>query len=690
MTEARYVSLKSEQGDSTEQKLVASVPQHARDLLRLLKGDSDDMVINAKELSDGRPDGSNSGLAVKGVLLDVRFIDTKDKEKMCMVRLLVDEKVRLAIQALDTNKAGDSSLVCIDDFKAMARVDVRYQMTPEDRAAVEASFAARKAKLSPNRKNGNVSVGVKALYTGMVLSLSMYKVPDLKSGGVDVTAGAVVQFNGVQFTLEWNGASYGDRPSCHAAKYSVIKNDEGNASRLATAMDLASTIPPLDPSAPSSFSLGAWPSGMHVIRDEIPAHLRGMESGSAGNGILRIEGKPADSADDMDTDNDTNTKLVVPARPNVYMGVGEPFVAHVGETEAQELARLAVGSTAGVPTSFMRPVLSTDKDALQYEDANKNERVRVKFALPGSQIIAGERVPVVIHCTVPTGDATQMLSATAGNAGQVMVLPAMVAALQGPLLIEPKVAGDHEYESDAFHGALNFTSYCSTIPPVVLQLTVPRAGFLVSSEFMLMERAIAARTANVHTQAASAAAGCAYYQVDGAPTKSSGVLMLNSTPFGYFDDAGQAKLHEKIKPHLTAGADKQRQAVAPLLGELKGPLVDILASHDFYVVGRIVPTVEVIEHQKQAREDDIDALMKNNEQLMTTGQIPAAFPRDIYQAAIEASPAPPARLAHYAVVKSVSDGSFVHARMKRQIEKISSNSKRLAVENSAGTKEEVD
>ena len=273
-----------------------------------------------------------------------------------------------------------------------------------------------------------------------------------------------------------------------------------------------------------------------------------------------------------------------------------------------------------------------------------------------------------------------MLTGTVNHTFQEAVLPAMIAGLAGPLLVEPKIAGEHDFESESLKDSLNMTSYVSTIPPLVLQMTVPRAGFQVSADWMLLERAICSRNIKARTDAINSSSVCTYYMVDGVPTESSKVLMLNTTGLGYYDEASHAKLVAKMATLLTSPAEKQRQAIAPLVDSLTGPLCSLAKSHDFFVVGKIVPTVEVMEHQAELRERDLPSLLKGNEMLMTTGAVPEWFPAEVYEAAKQTTTHVAKVTGHYAVIKSMTDGSFVRNRMKRQLEAIAGGAKRPSIE----------
>lgn len=663
--QAVYVSLAPEQGSAEERALVASLADTSRGaMLARLFDAASEMELDANVLSEARPDASRTGMSIKATLLHAHAIKCSDGKMMTMCDVVLSGPLSVALQAQDTDKNGASCLSFDgDEARAWARVDTRYAMCEMDRKLIEAD---RGSKLPANRTNGVVSLGVTPLFANQILTISLYNVAALESAGRAITPGAMLQFNSVQFDVQWKDGAAADRLSVRAGDYKVLKNDAENRTRFDRCADESNIVPPLDQTTVLEHStVMEWPKDM-LLNRELPAASR-------GNGLQTESAPMRSNAPPAITDGSQPSgggvappRLLVPEHPKVFYNFGAPFVAHVGESQAQTQARFSDPESRGFPTLFLRPVLSTDEDALTYEDQNKKKCVRAKFELVALQQIADRQVKAVIHCTVPKDGPVQMLTGTVATAAQEMVLPAIIACMQGPLVLELKTAGEHEFPINELEGAVNLSSYVSVIPPLVLPLTVPRAGIQVSHAFVIGEMALRA-SLDLRTEMQIVAAACEYHRVAGPPSTQSKVMLLNQCIMGCFDDASNTKLHARLERMRAKPKSEQRAAIKDLLGDLTGEVTTLGTTHDFFVVGRFVPSPVVMQHQNALRAENIDALLRGNEQLLLEGILPESYPREAYTTCNALARTSELTLI-YAVAKTGSSGSFIQERMKRQLE----------------------
>lgn len=658
-----YVSLGIEGGSVEERALIESVAKTPRGaVLAQLFEAASEMELDANVLSEARPDASRTGMSVKATLLHAHTIKCADGKPMTMCDVVLPGSLSMAIQAQDTDKNGSSCVSFENDTRAWARVDTRYAMSDMDRKMIEAD---RGTKLPTNRTNGIVSLGVTPLHPDQILTISLYNVAGLEAAGRAITPGAFLQFSSVQFDVQWKDGAAADRLSVRAADYKVLKNDMENQSRLNRCTDESNIVPPLDQtSVVEHATVMDWPNDM-LINRELPAASR--TNGVHTDPTPARPNAPLAITDSSQPANAVGaSRLIVPDYPKVFYNFGAPFVAHVGESQAQTFARFSDADSRGFPTVFLSPVLSTDEDAVVYKDQNKKECVRAKFELVALQKIGARQVKAVIHCTVPKDGPVQMLTGTVATVAQEILLPAIVACMRGPLVLELKGAGEHEFPIKELEGAINLSSYVSVIPPLVLPLTVPRAGIQVSHAFVVGEMALRATT-DLRMEMQMVAATCEYHRVAGPPSPHSKVMLLNQCIMGCFDDASNAKLQARLERMRAKPKSEQRAAIKDLLAELTGEVVTLGNTHNFFCVGRFVPSPTVIQHQETLRSQDPEALLRGNEQLLLDGILPESYPREAYTACNALARTSDLTLI-YAVAKADGASSFIQARMKRQLE----------------------
>lgn len=669
MTE-RYLSLAPIPASAGEQKLVnqLTLGGHVSDCLDLLFPE-DPMWIDGSEIDKSRPD-RESGLVVRGTLIDWRG-HTDAKNPMVFGSMILNEHISKCVVP-NNMKESEVPVVYSGDNRALVRVDATYKLTEADKAALK----SRGVAITAQRSNGVVSVGVTPLYTGMVFNFSVYGIDALKHDGAKVTAGAVLQLHRVEFVVKHENGVTGDNLAVRVGKYTVVKCDKDNGERLSCVLHDASSTPLLDGTIIKATQCqSGWPKEMHLIRNEVPATP--VQTGSQ----LAIDNGPG------------SCPLAVPDKPIIYTGRNISFIAHVGDSRDQAAMRMHCLSENSVFTRIHRPIPSGQEDAFKYtltQNGVSVSRTRAQFALIATQIQADKSVSnAIIHCTIPAGAQIEILTAIPDMfyAAQLAVLPALVACMTGPIMIEPKIATETLVEIKGFENAVHYSAYISSLNPRIAQLTIPFAGFQVSHAWMCIERAINS-ISNMRDK--HAGQPIEYYAIDGSPSLTSRVLQLNYTKLGFYDDASNDKLVRDFDSLKVAGEDKQRTAVSPLISTLKGPIVDLGATHYFFVIGRFVPTPHVIAHQRQLFASDPAALFKGNEQLALTGMIPDDFPHDVYDAMIEHHSSPSKKLQHYAISKEIVDGSRATNDMKRQLNAIVSAPKRLTIENSSTHTEELD
>lgn len=685
------VSILPEQGTPAERALVRAVPPIIADAYARLGGPAGAAAVLADTLASGRTDGGKTGMTLRAVLLEqhVRKVNVAgaDKDITHLSLLVIDSAVK-AFQARDKGRDGKSCIAYVGEERAFGRVDAAYPLSPADIAHLGGPAA-----LGANRKKGYVSVGLKPLSTGMVIKVSLYGVSGINYGSQPARPGSYLSIGGVTFTCDWNetdGVSQTVHCSGRDDSFRVLKSDEQNSQRLEAALQSVNFVPLLEP--PKCVRMSSeWPAAI-ATRNECSkataqmlllreAERSARGGGSATAGISMIEGRPGAAAGDDDEDDDTVLRLR--SRPLVMPGGDMTFVAHLGETMAQQMARSASNLTANVRTVFGLPILSTSKEAVLFKKSETVTDCHAQFSFVCRQTNTndptGAVLTSVIHCTVQPGEAMQMLTGFPTIDKQAAIVPSLIAGLCGPFLIEPRQTEEHDYNVELLAGAKSYVAYINHLAPSVLQQTVRRAGLRVSPTFMLVERA-AVNSIEKLNAARAAVSSLFYYTQDGHPTNQSNLLILGLTAQGFFDEESIGKITARMAPIANQSQAERRRALAQLLPELKGPVVDVMETHAGYYVGFFVPTAQIIEHQLALNETDPAALMAGNEQMLLTRNVPDGWPV-CYENLL--SGADIKRCVQYAVKKSIANGEETLQRIKRQLESIGSNSKRPALEAAA-------
>lgn len=629
--------------DSREVELLSQYNATAIDdaVASLFSTDLED-AIDPAIISGSRPDSSPGGFSIRLMLLSSKKITAGvDKRDMVMASGLIIDPMTKAITPDD--QKGLSSVLVMDDQNAIARVDVSYLLTEEDKVAIR----GRGATLGAKATKGRVPTGVIPLRRGMIVRFGVYGASALQQGSNPVTPGAIIALHGVTIEVDWDGKAIAQQLHISNRKYQVIRNED-NGERLSRFMDEAYCTPKIEGVGLRMRRMDAWPAGMFVSRNEEPAPSRGIDA------------------------------LCVPDAPQFMMPAGDPFMVHCGETQGQIRARLSAAGPESLPTRVICTVPLDRADAFTYETTVNNIKIpnsRALFALTIVQNTPTGQNRILVHCTITTGPQVEMLTATPTYKGQQVVLPALVACLTGPLALDVKIAGDSDIESGAFANCSNFTSYVGAIPPRLAQLTIPRAGFMVSHDYMLRLRVPSSVEGN---REAALKNPNAYYIVDGDPNVNSKLLSLNSTKYGFFDEQSTSKITELVK-ESRGSESKLFQAIDAIISDLNGPIRQIATTHDFFVVGAWIPTPEVIAHQRELAASDIEVLMRGNEEMLKKKCVPDDFPDDVYAPMLEQGNPPP-HLGHYAVHKSITNNEVVHNRIKNQLELGEQARKRKAVE----------
>lgn len=666
-------------GTDAESALMAMVPEEIRRQVQgLLPGAGDKMDVDL--VSNGRPSTSHKGFMITGTLLGTYVIacGAEKKESMLHATIIIDDVIDKAFQPHDAAKDESSCIFKVNSTMALARVDAQYKLTDEDRAKLKADGI----KLHQNTKSGHVSVGLRVVYKGMLLRVSRYNVKDITFKGAAATPGARVQFSNATFTVNWDRVNgLGSDISCLAGGHQVLRSGPSNALTLYSSLMLAATVPPLTFTAPETDPDAeplAWPRDMPMVL-ETPADPK-------------ADSRAPSSRPQIEASSEANPpapvhKLTFPTVPIMFRQVEAPFIAHLGESVEEQMARAMITPPGCNITTFLPPILSNDKDAVSRTLDDKSVSGQARFAILCKQSAkvddAYVTLSAIIHCQITINQPIQLFTGTTIFERHMRAIKSLVAGFRGPVLIEPHRAPDFDYEGlPGYENAVTVTSYISTIPTCVLALTASNAGLRVSPEMMRVYRAVDG-TADDAAAAPKWASNCHYHAMDGPAGSNSSAMMLNVTPPGFFDDKSMRAI-SAILAQNSGSPSKQRQAVSAALSGLTGPIVDLAETHDFYVVGLFVPTQEVIEHQRRLNATDPVALMEGNAQLINSRTVPTGFP-DFYESVLQE--ADQKDLIHYAVNKNFSGSDGSAQRIKRQIEAIGAN-KRAAIESSTGAKQE--
>lgn len=668
-------SLVPVRGTDSESALMAMVPEEIRRKVQsMLPRPTDKMDVDL--VSNGRPSTSHKGFMITGTLVGSYVIacGTDKKESMLHATIVIDDVVEKAFQPHDAAKNEPSCIFYVNSDMALARVDAQYKLTDEDKNKLKADGI----KLHQRTTSGHVSVGLRVLYKGMLLRVSRYGVKEITFKGAVATPGARVQFTNATFTVNWDRATgLGSDVSCLAGGHQVLRTGPSNAMTLYSSLMLATAVPSLTFTPPEMGPNAdpiKWPRDMPMVL-EFPADSKPDSRAPASR--PQIEASPSSGAPA------TAPKLTFPAHPIMFRQAEAPFIAHLGESVEEQTARALITPPGCNLTTFLPPILSTDKDAVSRTLEDKSVAGQARFAILCKQC-ANVGCPdvdlsAIIHCQITIKEPIQLFTGTTVFDRHMRAIKSLVAGFRGPVLIEPHLAPEFEYEGlPGYEHAVTATSYISTIPTCVLALTASNAGLRVSPEMMRVYRAVDG-TAEDAASAPKWASSCHYHAVDGPAGPNSSALMLNVTPPGFFDDKSM-RMISTILAQNSGSPSKQRQAITGVLSDLTGPIVDLAETHDFYVVGLFVPTQEVIEHQRRLNATDPTALMEGNAQLINSRTVPAGFP-DFYEGVLQE--ADQKDLIHYAVNKNFSSSSGSEQRIKRQIEAIGSN-KRAAIENAPG------
>lgn len=646
---------------------MAHVPEEIqRRVQRLQPAATDKMDVDA--VSAGRPSTSHKGFMVTGILLGTWVMSCGEDKKKSMLHaiIIIDDVISKAFQAHDVGKDESSCIFPMDANTALVRVDAQYKLTDADKEKLKNEGF----KLHPNTKSGHVSVGLRMIYTGMLLRVSRYEVSSLTFKGAAATPGARVQFTNASFTVSWDRVNgLGSDISCMAGGHQVLRTSASNPLTLYNSLMLAVAVPHFSFAAPKTKPIG-WPEDMPMVL-ELPADSKPDSRGPSSR--PQIEGPPDAAAPAQ------APKLTFSSVPIIFHQVEAPFIAHLGESIEEQMGRALIIPDGCNFTSFLPPVLSTDKDNITRTLEDKSLAAQARFAILCKQDVKTDGVDAllsaIIHCQITIGKPIESFTGTTILSRHLRAIKSLVAGLRGPLLIEPHLAPAFDYEGlPGFESAVTVTSYISTIPTCVLALTAANAGLRVTPEMMRVYRAIDGTSADA-ASAPGWMSSCHYHTMDGPAGPNSSAMMLNVTPPGFFDDKSM-RMISTILTQNAGSPSKQRQAISSVLADLTGPIVDLAATHDFFVVGLFVPTQEVIEHQRQLNATDPVALMEGNAQLINSRTVPTGFP-DFYESLLQE--ADQKDLIHYAVNKNFSASSSAEQRIKRQIESIGSN-KRAAIE----------
>lgn len=573
-------------------------------------------MISVAELDGAKP-SNRGGIQITGVVERFNVI-TKEvggKEKnILMISLLVHQSVSTAVTHV---KAGpkENDVHYVNDDQALIVVYKRYLMTPADRAE-----AAKHEKLHDNRKHGDVPHGLVSVQKHSTIRMSIFGASEPIFNDAPITPGAVVKLDGVTFSREYEDGAL-SRINVRAASCIVERSDLKNAERLRAAQHEATAYPPLWKWG-TGVELPSWPDTLVLSRAMEPA------------------------ADPMVTDADgdvvrgpTRSQLLaMPDKPTVELLNMNEFYLHMGENKQEATVRAQRSGVLSTPTVVCNPVVSRAKDAIEAKiDDVDFVRGTVHIVLrqagtgPGdSEQHTSQIVLSLTNQKKVKVNHIEMLTGVKGFGMQRLVIRSMLVAMRGPISIQIKEQTPYDHDTDAMRGATVFTAYCTGVSPSVLPQTVPRAGFRVSRKFAMIWHALMLTQTRIQTL--QTYGDTAYTYSTGAPSETSEAIALRvSATFGVFGDGSNNQLLN-ILAKYPDDDEAREKAVSEVIHKVKGGLAKLGEdAWDFYAVGWIVPTDEVIQDQTY-RRDDPD-LISANEAMISTGIGPTA----IYKAAIKAS-----------------------------------------------------